>query len=108
MLTIAGTGSRFFPPLGPRPLATLGHALTPAATLIPVRPQRVSVNGTFPMTAIRDGSVSPLQPIDVDVVRSTAAGRTVYTSAVRVPRPGSMTLTITTPGGQVGTARINY
>jgi hypothetical protein len=78
------------------------------AALIPFRPPRVNVSGTFPMTAIRDASVSPLQPIDVDVVRTTTAGHPVYTSAVRVPRPGSMTLSIATPGGQVGTARINF
>lgn len=108
VLTIAGSGARFFPPLGPRPLAVAAAPLVRPAALTPFRPPRVNVSGTFPMTAIRDASVSPLQPIDVDVVRTTTAGHPVYTSAVRVPRPGSMTLSIATPGGQVGTARINF
>jgi hypothetical protein len=46
--------------------------------------------------------------VDVDVVRTTAAGRTVYIAAVRVPAPGSMTLSIATPGGQVGSTRVAF
>lgn len=110
VLTIVGASSRFFPPLGRR-LSVPKHAAADAA-LGPVRfpfpPPRITVSATFPMPAIRDASVSPLQPVDVDVVRVVTDGFTSYVAAVRVPAPGSMTLSIATPGGQVGSARIPY
>lgn len=102
VLTVTGASARFFPPLGPRLPGQFG------AIRIPFPPPRVVVSASFPMPAIRDASVSPLQPVDVDVVRTTVDGATTYVAAVRVPAPGSMTLSIATPAGQAGSTRVDF
>ena len=102
VLTVSGSGGRIFrPPIG------LGGGRFPIRPPFPWPPPRVSVSASFPMTTIRDAS-SPLMPVAVDVVKTISGGRTTYTAAVRVPAPGSMTLSIATPGGQVGSARITF
>ena len=102
VLTVSGSGGRIF-----RPPIFLGGGRLPIRPPFPWPPPRVNVSASFPMTTIRDAS-SPLMPVDVDVVKTVSGGRTTYTAAVRVPAPGSMTLSIATPGGQVGSARIAF
>jgi hypothetical protein len=118
VLTVVGTGSRFFPPPGPRPqvavrdavsaVAPGSAALGPRPIPIPFPPLRISVRASFSMPSIRAVSAGPLLPIDVDVVREVTGAVTVYTAAVRVPAGGSMTLSIATPAGQVGSTRIAF
>ncbi len=104
VLTVSGSGGRIF-----RPLLALGvgGGRLPIRPPFPFPPPRVSVSQSFPMTAIRDAT-SPLMPVGVDVVKTVSGGKTTYTAAVRVPAPGSMTLSIATPDGQVGSARIAF
>jgi hypothetical protein len=100
VLTVSGLSNRIFPPLGPRRPDELRVPTFPP-------PRRVAVSARFAMPDIRDASTG-LQNVDVDVVRLRAGPAFEYVAAVRVPVPGSMTLSITTPGGQSGSALVVF
>ena len=101
VLDVVGSSTRIFGPFALK----AAHELSGSIRIPFPPPRRIVVSGTFAMPSIRDAAVSPLQPIAVDVVHDEQDGRTVYTTAVRVPAPASVTLTMTTPAGQVGSAR---
>lgn len=116
LLTITGAGTRLSWPIGTRVMHPIGTRFAfelPDRLEFTDRPElwpvtRPTVSETFRMPDIRDYATGGLRPVDVDVVRRLEDGVMLYTCAVRISAPGSMTLTITTPAGQTGTARLDY